>query len=111
EADIRLGMAMPLRFSDPVRRAKCALEEDDVGTIHAITGTNRGQMPDSWFVEPNQSGGGAVTDHTPHIVDLVHHLTGERVTEVYAESGTRFHDLAVEDVNLLSMELDSGIQL
>lgn len=111
EADVQLGMAMPLRFSDPVRQAKCALEADAVGTIHAITGTNRGQMPDSWFVEPERSGGGAITDHTPHVVDLVHHLTSERVVEVYAESGTRFHDLAVEDVNLLSMELTDGTQL
>lgn len=110
-ADVRLGVAMPLRFSDPVRRAERALEAGDVGTVHAITGTNRGQMPGGWFVERERSGGGAITDHTPHIVDLVHHLTGERVTEVYAESATRFHDLAVEDVNLLSMELDDGTQL
>lgn len=111
EAGVRLGMAMPLRFSDPVRRAERALEAGDVGAVHAITGTNRGQMPGSWFVEAQQSGGGAITDHTPHVVDLVHHLMGKRITEVYAESGTRFHDLAVEDVNLLSMELDDGTQV
>ena len=101
---------MPLRFSDPVRRAERALEADDIGTVHAITGTNRGQMPGGWFVEAAQSGGGAITDHTPHIVDLVHHLTGERIVEVYTESGTRFHDIPVEDVNLLSMELSDGTQ-
>ena len=110
-AGVRLGVAMPLRFSDPVCRARHALEAGDIGTVHAVTGTNRGQMPGSWFVEPERSGGGAVTDHTPHIVDLVHHLTGERVVEVYAESGTRFHDLAVEDVNLLSMKLSGDAQV
>lgn len=111
-AGVTLGVAMPLRFSAPVRRAKRALETGAVGNIHAITGTNRGQLPTrNWFVEPERSGGGAITDHTPHIVDLVHHLMGERVEEVYAESGTRFHDLAVEDVNLLSMKLNDGTQV
>lgn len=35
-------------------------------------------------------------------------MTDERVAEVYAELGTRFHDTAVEDVNILSMELTDG---
>jgi predicted dehydrogenase len=47
-------------------------------------------------------------DHTVHIIDLVHRLTDTRVAEVYAETGTRFTDAAVEDVNVLSMELDDG---
>ncbi|WP_435320928.1 Gfo/Idh/MocA family protein [Haloarchaeobius sp. TZWSO28] len=107
-ADIALGVAMPLRFSRPVRRAKDALESGDLGSLRSITGTNRGQMPGSWFVDPAESGGGATMDHTVHIVDVVHWLTGQRVAEVYAETDTRFHDIGVEDVNVLSMCLDDG---
>lgn len=110
-AGVNLGMAMPLRFAEPVRRAERALAEDTIGEIHAISATNRGRLPSGWFLDPEQSGGGAVTDHTPHIVDLVHHLTDERVREIYAESGTRMHDVEVEDINLLSMELGDGTQL
>ncbi|WP_121744847.1 Gfo/Idh/MocA family protein [Natronorubrum halophilum] len=110
DADVHLGVAMPLRFSLPARRAKAALEDGTIGSLRAISGTNRGQLPGGWFVDPDATGGGAVMDHTVHIVDLVHWLTGDRVAEVYAETGTRFHDISVEDVNVLSMTLEDGTQ-
>ena len=110
EAGIRLGVAMPLRFSEPIRRLRDALDSGDLGDLQAVSGTNRGQMPGGWFADPEQSGGGAIMDHTVHVVDVVHDLTDAEVTEVYAEAGTRFHDIAVEDVNVLSMELADGTQ-
>lgn len=110
DAGIHLGVAMPLRFSEPIRSIRDALEADELGELRAISGTNRGEMPGSWFTDADAAGGGAIVDHTPHIVDVVHDLTGETVTEVYAESGTRFHDIDVEDVNVLSMELTDGTQ-
>lgn len=110
DAGVELGVAMPLRFSDATRDAKSRLAADDIGDLCAVSGTNRGQFPGGWFGEPDRAGGGAVMDHTVHIVDLVYHLTGHEVVEVYAELGTRFHDIPVEDVNVLSMELDDGTQ-
>lgn len=104
----RLGVAMPLRFSEPVERAETALANGEIGAIRSISGTNRGRMPGGWFVDPDEAGGGAATDHTVHVVDLVSHLTDERIAEVYAEVGTRFHDIDVEDVNVLSMRLADG---
>lgn len=109
-ADVRLGVAMPLRFSHPAQEARERLAAGDLGEVRAISGTNRGKMPGGWFSDPEASGGGAVMDHTVHIVDLVHWLTGERVSEVYAETATRMHDIPVEDVNVLSMELTDGTQ-
>lgn len=109
-AGIEIGLAMPLRFSEPALRAREALTRGDIGDVHSISGTNRGQMPGGWFTDPDLAGGGAVMDHTVHIVDLVYHLTGQKVVEVYAESGTRFHDIPVDDVNVLSMELADGSQ-
>ncbi|ELY55381.1 dehydrogenase [Natronococcus amylolyticus DSM 10524] len=108
DADVAVGVAMPLRFSEPARRARRALEAGDLGSLWAISGTNRGHIPGGWFVDPELAGGGAVMDHTVHLVDLVASLTGERVAEVYAEVDTRFHDGAVDDVNVLSMELTDG---
>ena len=107
-AGVELGVAMPLRFSVPACEAKEALGAGDIGTLRSVAGTNRGRMPGSWFVDESASGGGAVMDHTVHVVDLVHWLTGERVAEVYAETASRIHDVPVEDVNLLSMELADG---
>lgn len=106
KSGILAGVTMPLRFCGPVLRAKERVKE--IGQIRAISGTNRGKMPGGWFADPERAGGGAVVDHTVHIVDLVHSLTGEEVTEVYAEIDTRFHDIPVDDVNVLSMELTDG---
>lgn len=108
ETGIRAGITMPLRFCAPARQAKRMLESDGIGDLRSVSGTNRGQMPGSWFVDPEAAGGGAVMDHTVHIVDLVGHLTALEVTEVYAEIDTRFHDVPVDDVNVLSMELSDG---
>lgn len=123
-AGVALSVAMPLRHSVPARRARERL--DDVGELTALSGTNRGHLPGGWFADPERSGGGAVMDHTVHVVDLVHWLTGTRVAEVYAETATRFGDggsggereggserasgseSQVEDVNVLSMALSDG---
>ncbi|WP_224337542.1 Gfo/Idh/MocA family protein [Haloprofundus halobius] len=109
-ADVHLGVAMPLRFSQPARNAKTAVENGVLGDICFLSGTNRGQMPGSWFVDEAESGGGAVMDHSVHIVDIVRWITGEDVREVYAETETRFNDIPVEDVNLLSMTLTDGTE-
>ncbi|WP_224270872.1 Gfo/Idh/MocA family protein [Haloprofundus salinisoli] len=109
-ADVHLGVAMPLRFNQPVRNAKTAVENGALGEIRFLSGTNRGQMPGSWFVDEDESGGGAVMDHSVHIVDIVRWITGEDVREVYAETDTRFNDVPVEDLNLLSMTLTDGTE-
>lgn len=108
ESNVLMGITMPLRFCGPALRARRCLDSDGIGSIRSISGTNRGKMPGGWFADPALSGGGAVMDHTVHIVDLVHSLTGEEVTEVYAEIDTRFHDIPVDDLNVLSMELSDG---
>jgi predicted dehydrogenase len=109
-AGVALGVAMPMRFSEPVRRAKATLEAGELGDLQAVVGTNLLQRmaADTWFIDPERSGGGAVMDHSVHVVDLVRWLTGEEVAEVYAESGTRFGTYDVEDVDLLSMALTDG---
>ena len=110
EAGVHVGVAMPLRFSQPVRNAKTAMDDGLLGDLQFLSGTNRGQMPGSWFVDESESGGGAVMDHSVHIVDIVRWITGEDVAEVYAETDTRFHDVPVEDVNFLSMKLTDGTE-
>ncbi len=108
ETGIVAGVAMPLRFCEPVRRARSILEAGVIGPIRAISGTNRGKMPGGWFADPERAGGGAVMDHTVHVVDLVFDLLDAEIAEVYAEIGTCLHDISLEDVNVLSMELADG---
>ena len=110
DAGVLLGVAMPVRFNEPIRQAKRAYDAGELGKLQAVVGTNllRWKGPGGWFTDPELSGGGAIMDHTVHVVDLARWITGEEVSEVYAESGTRFVEKPVEDVDVLSMELGDG---
>lgn len=109
EAGVQFMTAFPCRYSPPVQRVKQALAEGQIGEVLAIKGTNHGRMPGGWFADPQLAGGGAVLDHTVHVADLVRWFLGQEFTSVYAETGTRFHDLSVDDCGLLTMELEGGV--
>jgi predicted dehydrogenase len=109
EAGVALGTAFPVRHSGAVISLRDAVQAGTLGRVLMIRGTNRGKMPGGWFVDKALSGGGAVTDHTVHVVDLIRFITGQEITRVYAEADTRFYpDLEVEDCGLLIMDLSGG---
>ena len=70
-------------------------------------------MPGGWFVDPALSGGGAVLDHTVHVIDVLRWLWGVEVTEIYAEIGdSLLHPgLGIDDAGLLSFTLSNGCLL
>ena len=112
DAGVHLGVQMPLPFAEPARQAKRVVEDGTLGSLMTAVGTNRAKLRNrhetGWSADPEHSGGGAVMDHTVHIVGLLRWLTGREVTSVHAEL-TAMHDgPAVEDVNVLSMTLDDG---
>lgn len=107
EANVILGLAMQLRFSPPACEAKRVVEQGDIGSLLAISGKNRAQFPNGWFLDPKRSGGGAIIDHSVHLVDLIHWMTNKRVAEVYAEANSR-RNMEVENINILSMILEDG---
>jgi predicted dehydrogenase len=67
-------------------------------------------MPGGWFIDKSLSGGGAVLDHTVHVIDLLRWFWNTEVTQVYAEVGySLLHpDLGIDDAGLLSFTLASG---
>jgi predicted dehydrogenase len=86
-----------------------AVQSGTLGEVLMIRGTNRGTNPGGWFVDPALSGGGAVTDHTVHVADVIRFITGEEIVSVYAEADTHFTpDLPVEDRALLMLGLSGG---
>jgi len=105
KARVTLQIAFPVRYCPAIRRARRILSEKKTGRILAIKTTNHGSMPGGWFVDKKKSGGGAIMDHTVHVVDLLRYLLNEEITEVYAESTTRLHPLKVEDCGLLMLKL------
>lgn len=109
ENDVQLMTAFPCRYLTAVANAKKAIDRGDIGDIIAINGTNRGTMPGSWFVDPAKSGGGALLDHTVHVMDLMNWMIGANVTEVYAYAATRFFDdLDVDDTGMIHVKFDNG---
>jgi predicted dehydrogenase len=106
---VKLQTAFPVRFNPPVQRVKQMIDNGDLGRIVAIRGTNRGQNPGGWFIEQELSGGGAVLDHTVHVVDLMRWFMNSEVKEVYAEVDTVFNDIQIDDCGLLMLEFENGV--
>ena len=109
DCGVKLMIAFPCRYIPQMVRAKQIIEEGKLGEIFAVKTTNHGFLPGDWFIEPKLSGGGAVIDHTVHVMDLLRWMTGLEVTEVYAEIDRRIHDIPCEDLGLLSFKLGDKI--
>lgn len=110
EAKVFLSISFPCRYLPPVTRAKQLVDEGGIGEILAIKGTNRGQMPGGWFVKKDLAGGGAVMDHTVHVVDLMRWFLKDEVEEVYAEIDRLLHpEIEVDDVATLSLRFRNGV--
>ncbi|WP_168122862.1 Gfo/Idh/MocA family oxidoreductase [Paenibacillus sp. HB172176] len=109
ENNVQLMTAFPCRYLAAAIQAKQAVESGEIGDVVAIKGTNRGTAPSGWFVDKAKSGGGALLDHTVHVMDLIHWITGSNVTEVYAYAATLFNkELRVDDAGMLHVKLASG---
>lgn len=106
---VLLGTAFPVRFNTPIQQAKKVIEDGVLGDILAIKGTNRGTNPGGWFIDKEKSGGGAVLDHTVHVVDIMRWFTEAEVKEVYAEIGNIYIDHPIDDCGILTMEFTNGM--
>ncbi|AZN42592.1 Gfo/Idh/MocA family protein [Paenibacillus albus] len=111
QAGVQLMIAFPCRFSTVAQRMKARLASGELGRIVAFGGTNRGSMPWGWFADKELAGGGAVMDHTVHVLDVMRwYMPGAEVTEVYAEVGNSFYEEAgIDDCGLLTFSFDNGV--
>lgn len=86
---VTLMTAFPMRFNAPVMEARKAVESGSLGKIYGCNTTNQGKMPrNSWFTDKKLAGGGALTDHTVHVADLLRWYLQSEAVEVFAESNT-----------------------
>ena len=106
---VELQTAFPCRYFSAARAMKRAVAAGSIGRVIAASCTNRGKNPGGWFVDKAMSGGGAVIDHTVHVVDLLRWILDDEVRSVYAEVGALFSESETEDAGLLSMEFKSGV--
>jgi predicted dehydrogenase len=105
---VKLCIAFPMRYSVPIRALKERIENGENGNLLGISSTNRGKFPSGWFGNKELAGGGAIIDHTVHLVDLFRWIFKKEVKKVYAETGTLLHPIDVEDCGLLSLEFEDG---
>lgn len=109
ENNVQLMTAFPCRYLAAVIDAKIAIDDGAIGEVLAIKGTNRGRMPGRWFIDPALSGGGAVLDHTVHVMDLMNWILDTEPEEVYAEVGELFHDnLGIDDAGMIHVKFRNG---
>jgi predicted dehydrogenase len=106
--------AFPLRFSAPLIEVKTRLDAGELGRVYCCNGTNQGELPlrhRAWFVDPDLAGGGAVMDHTVHLVDILRWYLASEVVEVYAQTNRIFHAdaVTVETGGLLMLTFANGV--
>ena len=114
KSGVLLMTAFPMRFSAPLLEIKARLDHGDFGDVYCFNGTNRGELPTkhrAWFVDPLLAGGGAIMDHTVHLVDIMRWFTGSEVATMYARSNKIFHadEVEVETGALEMMTFQNGI--
>lgn len=99
KAGVKLQTAFVMRYHAVTDHVKDLVTKGKIGKIIAMTGTNQLKwLVYGWFIEPNQSGGGSVMDHTVHLADLMRWYTRSEVKTVYTEIGKNIHDdVKVED--------------
>ncbi|MGN7478331.1 Gfo/Idh/MocA family protein [Solibacillus silvestris] len=107
--DVQLSIAYPVRYSAPIQDLKKAIAEGELGDIVAIRSTNRGQNPGGWFIDEQLAGGGAVLDHTVHMVDIMRWYMGSEAKEVSAFASRYFTELNTDDAGIMTIVFENGV--
>ena len=104
----QLRTAFPVRYLPSVVRAREIVRGGALGRVLALNGTNHGQIPGGWFLDPELAGGGAVMDHTVHLADVMRWMLDVEVKSVYAEVDSFFEAGGTDDAAILTLELEGG---
>jgi predicted dehydrogenase len=106
--------AFPSRFSPSAVATKNLLTRGELGRILEVTGINHSEIPRehrAWFAQKALAGGGAVMDHTVHLVDLMRWLFECDVAEVYAEVDNLFYpgEVDVDTAGIAIITMANGV--
>ena len=106
--------AFPIRFASSMRDVKAALDRGDLGRIYAVNGINHSEIPRehrAWFAQKALAGGGAVMDHTVHLVDMLRWYFDSEIVEVYAEVDNLFYpgEVDVDTAGIVLLTLGNGV--
>lgn len=109
EAGVVLMTAFPCRFAPSWTKVKEKVRAGEIGTLRAICATNRGRCPFGWFVNVEESGGGAMIDHVVHVGDLLRDLLQADPITVQAQTGNNIYGQEWEDTAMVTMQFPDGV--
>lgn len=113
KAGVKFMTAFPMRFDPSIVSLKAMLGRGDLGEIYAINGINHSEIPRrhrAWFADKTLAGGGAVMDHTVHLLDLYRWLLGCEVKDLYAEVANPFTpDAQVDTAGLVTLTFENDV--
>jgi predicted dehydrogenase len=112
QAGVNFMTAFPMRFDPSVQTLKAMIDGQQLGKIYAINGINHSEIPRrhrAWFAQKALAGGGAVMDHTVHLLDLYRWLLHSEPSEVYATVSNPFcPDVDVDTAGLATVTFADG---
>ncbi len=113
-AGVKFMTAFPMRFDAAILALRDAIRRGDLGRVYGINGVNHSENPRrhrAWFATKALSGGGAIMDHTVHLVDLYRWLFDTEVKTVHAEVSNPFlpNEVDVDTAGLALLSLESEI--
>jgi predicted dehydrogenase len=112
--NVKFMTAFPLRFAPTLEQTRGLLARGELGRIYAINGINHSEIPRehrAWFAQKDLAGGGAVMDHTVHLVDAYRWFFGCEVVEVYAEIDNLFYpgEVDVDTAGIITLTMENGV--
>ena len=114
KAGVTLMTAFPMRFSPAVGQVKARMDAGEFGQVYCFATRNQGPLPIKhriWFADKALAGGGALTDHVVHLLDILRWYLRSEVVEVYAGMNHIFHpdDIDVETGGLVMLTFENGV--
>ncbi len=115
DAGVHLMTAFPMRFSAPAIEVKASLARGALGKVRCCKATNQSENPEhlrAWFSDKALAGGGAATDHSVHVVDMLRWYLESEVVEVYAEIDNLFSkggSVDIDTAGLIMFTFENGV--
>jgi UDP-N-acetylglucosamine 3-dehydrogenase len=111
---VKFMTAFPIRFAPPVLSLKAMLDRGDLGRLYAVNGINHSEIPRehrAWFAQKALAGGGAVMDHTVHLVDTLRWYLNSEIAEVYAEVDNLFYpgEVDVDTAGIVTLTFGNSV--
>lgn len=112
--NVNFMTAFPVRFSPTIATLKARVDRGDLGRLYAVNGINHSEIPRAhraWFAQKALAGGGAVMDHTVHLVDMLRWMLNSEVVEVFAEVDNLFYpgEVDVDTAGIVLITFANGV--